>query len=162
MIKSRFISAVAILGSLLLLSTRLIPQEQSITKKDVPKAVLAAFEKFFPKAHLKGFSKEMDEGRTLFEIESVEGKVNRDVTYTADGTLVSVEETVPVSEFPNSVRTALAKDFPKARISKSEKITKGQTVQYEVVLAVGEKHFEVVYDSSGKVVEKEETKGGGD
>lgn len=94
----------------------------------------------------------------LYEVESSEGTTIRDVTYNPDGTVVSVEETLPVSEFPEAVRIALDKGFPKARITKSEKVTKGSLIQYEVLFTSGKASFEVVFDSDGKLAKKEEIK----
>ena len=66
--------------------------EQQIGRKGVPAAVLAAFEKAYPNAKIKGYSKETDNGQLVYEVECVEGAVTRDVTFTADGTLVAIEE----------------------------------------------------------------------
>ena len=134
------------------------PQEQSIKKNEVPKVIMDAFLKAYPKAKIKGFSKETHEGKLTYEIESSEAQIHRDVTYNPDGSLVSVEETLPASELPEAVRSTLSKEFPKARILKSEKLTKGQTIEYELLLEVGKESFEVVFDPDGKIVKKEVVK----
>jgi len=53
--------------------------------KILPAAVLDAFKTAYPKAVIKGTSKETEKGVTYYEIESVDGKLNRDLLYTADG-----------------------------------------------------------------------------
>lgn len=136
------------------------PQERSITRRDVPSAILSAFERRYPNATVKGFSEEKDGERLIYEIESVEGTASRDVTYTSDGALVSVEETLPLSEFPESVRASLNKKFPNAKISKSEQVMKGSSMQYEVLLRSGKKLVEVVFNPDGTVAKTEEKKRG--
>ena len=132
-----------------------MPQEESVKKNAVPKAILDAFEKAYPKATMSGFSKETENGKTVYEVESVEGKVHRDITYKADGSVVALEETLPVSDFPEAVRASLAKEFPKAKVVKAEKVTEGTTIRFEVLLKTGKKSSEVVFDADGKIIKKE-------
>jgi len=137
-----------------------VQEEQTIKQKNVPKVILSVFKKSYPKATIKGYSKETEEGKLFYEIESSEGKVNRDLIYNPDGTVVSIEETLPLSEVPEIVRTSLNKEFPKAKVLKSEKVTKGTVIQYEFVVQSGKKSSEVVIVSYGKVIEKETAKKG--
>jgi hypothetical protein len=132
-----------------------VQEEQTIKQKDVPEVILSAFKKSYPKSTIKGYSKETEEGRIFFEIESSEGKINRDVIYNPDGTIVSIEETLPLSKVPEPVRTSLKKEFPKAKVLKSEKIIKGTDIQYEFVVQSSKKSTEVVIDTHGKVIKKE-------
>ena len=133
-------------------------EEQSIKRKDVPKAVLAAFEKSYSKATVKGYSRESEEGKTVYEIESKEGTINRDILYAADGTLISVEETLPYAQLPDAVRNTIAKEYSKAKVSKCEKLIKGSTTEFELHLKSGKKNIEVLLDAGGKVVKKESKK----
>lgn len=130
-------------------------EEQSLKRSDVPKLVLAAFGKTYPKAKIKGYSKEETEGKTVFEVESTEEKLHRDVTYLADGSLVSVEETLPFKDLPMSVQEAIKKSYPKHKVESCEKVVKGSVTEYEAQLKLGKEEVEVVYDSAGKEVKKE-------
>ena len=132
--------------------------EQAVKKGQVPKVILAAFEKAYPKAKVKGYSKETDAGKVVYEIESKEGTVARDVSYDSEGNLLSVEETLPFSNLPKAVQDASKKEFPKSKIAKCEKVVKGTTTQYELVFRSGKNVHEVVFDPDGKVMEKEEGK----
>lgn len=125
------------------------PHEQQISRKGVPAAVLTAFEKSYPNATIKGYSKETDNGQVVYEIESVEGGTTRDVTYTADGTLVSVEETLDTSALPPGVKAALDTRFPGGKIRKAEKITKGAVVAYEFKIKHNGRTTEVAFDADG-------------
>lgn len=127
--------------------------ESKITKKNIPAAVLAAFEKAYPKATMKGFSKEVEKGQTLYEIESVEGKMTRDATYAADGKVHAVEESVEMKDVPAAVQRALEKKFPKAKVNLAEKVMEGGSVGYEFKVTTAEgKKAEVKFDANGKEV----------
>ena len=130
-------------------------QETKIAKKDVPAAVIAAFEKAYPKATMKGFSREMEKGKTVYEVESVEGKMTRDATYSADGKLQVVEESVEMKDVPAAVQQALEKKYPKAKVNRAEKVMEGSSVGYEfhVTTAQGKK-AEVKFDAAGKEVKR--------
>jgi len=106
-------------------------RESQITKKDVPAPVLAAFAKAYPKAVVKGYSREVEDGQTKYEVECVEGKTHRDVTYTPDGKLLLVEESIDMKDVPEVVRQALAKKYPNVKIELAEKVMDGKTVAYE-------------------------------
>jgi hypothetical protein len=118
----------------------------------LPAAVAAAFQKAYPLAKIKGTSMETEKGKTLYEIESVDGKINRDLLYAADGTCVEIEETVAVKDLPADVAAGLKKGFPKGTVSKAEKLVKGETVQYEMAIQVGKEKHEVVFDTKGTIV----------
>jgi hypothetical protein len=130
-------------------------QESTVKKSAVPKAVLAAFEKAYPHATVKGYAKEVEGGKAEYEIESREGAVSRDVSYAEDGTVLSVEESLPFAALPEAVRAAIAKEFPKQTASACEKVTKGSATQYEVVLKSGKKRTEAVFNADGTLVTKE-------
>lgn len=146
---------LAFLLAMPLLATSVHAQEQSIKRKDVPKAILAAFEKTYSKAKIKGYAKEVDDGKTVFELESVEGSVNRDITYMADGSVVSIEESLPVSELPDVIRSAAEKQYPNSKISLCEKVSKGTNMQYELVVTTGKQKYELVLNPDGTIAKAE-------
>jgi hypothetical protein len=126
--------------------------DQKIKAKDLPAAVTAAFQKAYPNAKIKGTSKEVENGKTMYEVESVDGKINRDLLYNADGTCAEIEETIPGKALPSDVANALNKSFPKGKVMKSEKLTKGETIRYELLIQSGKEKHEVVFDGTGIVV----------
>jgi uncharacterized membrane protein YkoI len=132
------------------LAASFLAQEQQVRRKGVPELVLAAFEKAYPNATIKGFSKEKDDtGRITYEVECEEGTVKRDVTYLADGTLISIEETVEPSQVPPAVKAAVDTRFPSGRILKAEKIIQGDAVTYEFQVRHNGRKTEIVFDADG-------------
>jgi len=139
--------------TLLALAASAPAQEKKITKNEVPAPVLASFAKVFPKAQATGFSQEKEDGKMLYEVESKEGTISRDVTFAADGKLMVVEEAVAVKDLPAAVRATFDKE--KAKLSMAEKVTRGATIEYEGHFNDGKKKYEVVTDASGKLLKRE-------
>jgi len=127
-------------------------KEQTLKQKDMPAPVIAAFQKAYPKATMKGFSTEVENGQKTYEVESVEGKVHRDVTYAGDGKLISVEESMDINAMPTPVKEAVNKKFPGGKIAKSEKVTKGAVVGYEFEIEFKGKTVEIVFDAKGNEI----------
>jgi hypothetical protein len=130
---------------------------QKITKKNVPSAVISAFAKHYPKSIVISYSKEERNGKPVYEIESRDGKLRRDIIYSADGTALEIEERILPPELPDSVKQTIYKAYPKSEIKSAERLTRGKSVQYEVVITKGEENFEVAFDKGGKVLRTTKT-----
>lgn len=137
-------------------------KEVKLKKKDLPKNVVAAFAKAYPKATITGTSKEIEKGITYFEIESVDGKAHRDLLYSADGIVHETEETIDAAGLPAKATQALAKDYAGANVVKAEKITADGKSGYEVTIRINGKTKELAFDVDGNVKSraKEEMKNG--
>jgi uncharacterized membrane protein YkoI len=126
--------------------------EKKLSAKQLPAAVQAAFHKAYPAATIKGASSEVENGKTVYEVESVDGKINRDLLYSEDGSVVEIEETIALKALPDEVSKALKTETGKGKVLKAEKLTKGATIQYEFVVGSGKNKREVVIDPTGKIV----------
>jgi hypothetical protein len=141
---------LAILAS----ATTALAEEQEISCNAVPAAVRAAFEKAFPKATIKECAKEVERGKTAYEISSTEGETRRDVLFYADGRLIVIEEAIPIESTPDPVQRAVRKMYPGGEITLAEKITRDGAVLYEFRVKLRGKHVEVVFDASGNEVKQ--------
>lgn len=128
-------------------------QEKKVKK--VPQVILDSFKKAYPNAVIKGKSIEEEEGKTFYEIESVDGKVKRDLLYSTDGKLVEIEETIKESELPDAVKHSIMKEFPGSKIISSEKLTKDGKQTFEIIAKDSIKKYEIEADQSGKILKKE-------
>ena len=100
-----------------------------------PAPILAAFEAAYPHATMKSAAAEKEDGKVVWEVESTENGLGRDLLYTPDGTVVEIEEEVPSAQLPAPVTAAVKAQYPAARIVTGEKVTRGATVVYELQLA---------------------------
>jgi len=103
---------------------------------------------------IKGTSKETEKGTTYYEIESVDGTLNRDLLYTADGKAAEIEEAIASSDLPAAVQQTLAKEFPGAIVLKAEKMAKGDQKLFELQIQIKDKKIGVMLDPKGKIIEK--------
>jgi hypothetical protein len=125
--------------------------ETSVKMKDLPPAVQKAVQEQTKGAQIKGLSKEVEKGKTMYEVETTLNGKSRDLLIDAAGTLVSVEEPVAIDAIPAAAKAALAKLAAGGKIKSVESVTKGQTVSYEAVIAKGSKKSEVVVGADGSV-----------
>ena len=129
-------------------------EAKPVDLKVLPDAVLAAFKAAYPKAEIRGASKEVENGVTQYEVESVDGKLNRDLIYAADGKVLELEEAVAPESLPAAVKATLARDYADAKILKAETLTKGGTMVYELSLQGKDRKIGVTIDPAGKVIPK--------
>ncbi|MFI5253077.1 MAG: PepSY-like domain-containing protein [Bacteroidota bacterium] len=148
---SKSVVLIVMMG-LLTISVTSTAKDKKITKKNLPASVLSSFQNAYPKAVIKGLGKEVENKTTYFEIESVDGKTNRDILYTADGKAFEIEETIDAASLPPEINTTLNKDYAGAKIVKAERVTRDTVVHYEMQVSIGKKTKEVVFDASGKIV----------
>lgn len=125
----------------------------AVDLKILPPAVLNAFQAAYPHAVIKGASKETEKGVTYYEVESVDGKMNRDLLYTADGKAVEIEEAVAPGSLPAAVTQALARAYPGYKILKAEDLVKGSQKYFELQIQVKDKKIGVTIDPTGKILQ---------
>jgi hypothetical protein len=132
-------------------------QEKKISKKEVPQAVISAFEKVYPKATMRGFAREVERGKVYYEVESVDGNTTRDLLYSADGTVYEIEEGVATGDLPEAVKSAISAKYPDGKILKAEKTTHGTAMQYEIRIQSGKSRVGMTVDPAGKVIEEKKS-----
>jgi hypothetical protein len=124
-------------------------------KVTLPPAIDAAFKKAYPNATVKHVSKESGEGaekgKTVYEVESIDNGMARDLIYRADGSVVSYEETIPESAVPAPVVAAIKTKYPKATLGRCEKTFENNATTYEIALK-GAKVSSVTLTPEGKWV----------
>lgn len=118
--------------------------------KVLPEAVLAAFKASYPNAVIKGASKEVENGVTQYEVESMDGTLARDLLYAPDGKVIEIEEAIAAKDLPAAVQATLAKEYPGYEVAKAETLTKGDVKQFELTLKP--KMIGVAIDPNGKII----------
>ncbi len=130
-------------------------QKKKYTEKDMPAAVIMSFQKNFPDATIRGYDKETEDEVTTYEVEATVGDIKKDIQFNADGTVIEIEEAMNTSDLPEKVVTAINNKYSSPTILKSEKVTKGADLLYEVVIKVKSKKREVRLDKDGNILEVE-------
>ena len=125
--------------------------ETSVKMKDLPPAVQKTVEEQTKGAQIKGLSKEIEKGKTMYEVETVVNGKARDLTIEVTGALISVEEAIAIDAIPAAAKAAIEKLATGAQIKSVEAVTKGKVVTYEAVIAKGLKKSEVVVGADGSI-----------
>ncbi len=126
--------------------------EQRIARSRLPVPVRDAVDRESKGASVKGYSKEVENGKTFYEVETVRNGKSRDVLVNAAGTLVEVEEEVDRAALPEKIQTGLKRAAENQKIVKTELVTKRNSRIYEAVIQNGTKSFEIQVDSNGERV----------
>jgi hypothetical protein len=148
---------VAIAAGVLLLAGNASAQEKKIKRSDLPAAVKKTVSAQSAGATIRGFSTEKENGQTLFEVEMTVNGRSKDVSMTADGSVVEVEEQVALDELPPEVRAGLQAKAGKRKILKVESLTKrDKLVAYEAKVETNGKKSEIQVGPDGKALDHEE------
>ena len=107
-------------------------------------------------AEIKGLSMESSGDTVFYEIESLDGKTQRSVLYTADGNVNSIEAKMHVKDLPEAVKEAIRKEYSKGKMKKAQMITRNSEITYEVIVKSDKKKFELALDPNGKILKTED------
>ncbi|MBI3469901.1 MAG: hypothetical protein HY013_00925, partial [Candidatus Solibacter usitatus] len=102
--------------------------ETKVQMKDLPPAVQKTVAEQSKGAIVRGLAKEVEDGKTFYEVElKVKGRT-RDVLIDPTGAVVSVEQEVALDSMPGAARAASEKGAGKGRIVLVESVTAGGKV----------------------------------
>ncbi len=148
---------VAIAASRLLLAGIASAQEKKIKRSDLPPAVEKTVAAQSAGATIKGFSTEKENGQTLYEVEMTVNGRSKDISMTADGSIVEIEEQVALDSLSSDVKAGLQAKAGKGTILRVEALTKkGKLVAYEAQVETNGKKSEVQVGPDGKPLDHEE------
>jgi len=126
-------------------------QEKKVKREDLPAAVEKTVAEQIKGATVKGFSKEVEKGKTYYEAELIVNGHGKDILMDGNGDIVELEEQVALNSLSAPVREGLEKAAGSGKITKVESLTKGgKLVAYEAVVKTGDKKSEVQVGPDGK------------
>ena len=126
--------------------------EKKVKMSDLPAAVQQAVKDYSKDAKIRGLATEMDKGKKVYEAELTVAGHSKDVTFDADGHIVSVEEETTLANIPAAAREAIQRAVGKGKIVEVEMVTEDGKTFYEAQLKTGGKKSEVKVDASGASV----------
>jgi len=129
--------------------------EPKLKIKDLPPAVQKTVVEQSKGAVMKGLSKEVEDGKTQYELELVVGGHTKDMIIDEAGAITEVEESVSLTSLSASVRDGIRKQAGKGKILRVEALSKGGTLSvYEVQVQHGAKKSEFQVSLDGTLVQK--------
>jgi hypothetical protein len=148
---------LAFATGILLLAGNASAQEKKINRSELPPAVEKTVAAQSARATIRGFSTEKENGQTLYEVEMTVNGHSKDVSMTADGSIVEVEEQVALDSLSPEVKAGLRAKAGKGKITKVESLTKkDKLVAYEAKVETNGKKSEVQVGPDGKPLDHEE------
>jgi uncharacterized membrane protein YkoI len=138
-----------IAAGLALVSICFADSEKKIAESDLPAPVRQALKDQSKGATIKGFTKEVEHGRTSYEAEMIVDGHSKDVSFDPSGKVVSIEEETPLEKTPAAVRSAIEKAASGGTLRKVERVTENGKITYEATIRKGTKNSEVQFDASG-------------
>jgi uncharacterized membrane protein YkoI len=151
----KILAVFAVAG--LFLSASASAQEKKIKRSDLPPAVEKTVAAQTQGATVKGFSTETENGQTLYEAELIVNGHSKDISMTADGSIVEVEEQAALDSLSPAVQAGLQAKAGKGKIAKVESITKkGKLVAYEAKVLTDGKKSEIQVGPDGKPLDHKE------
>jgi hypothetical protein len=156
--------AAAGVAVMVLATAAVFAEEEKVPLDKVPKEVMDAVKAKYPKGELKGAAKEIEEGKTIYEVSLIDGGKKIDASFTADGKIVGTETVIAAKDLPKAVTATLEEKYPRAEYKTVEEVVdykdgKEEPAVYEVLLhTTDNKTFEVVLTADGKIKKMEEKK----
>ena len=123
--------------------------ERPVQMKDLPSPVQATVTAETAGATVKGISREIEHGVTLYEVETIVNGLSRDILIDESGTVVDVEQQVAVAAAPLPVQQALSQ---MGQVLKLERVTARGETTFEAHVQQGSKKRSVTVDANGQVV----------
>lgn len=146
-----------VIVSWLLVGGGALAGEKKIAESEVPKVVLDSVAKKHPSAKQVGFEREVERGKTIYEVRIVEDGHGIDVDVTPDGAIVEEEEEIAAP--PPAVKAALAAQTAWAAwtVERVERVTSAGATEprYELELVRGKRKAELVFSADGKLLRTE-------
>jgi len=123
---------------------------QKINSKDVPANVKASLEKYLLVKEAK-WEKEGNKYEASFK----KGGKETSVVFDGTGTLLETEVEIARQELPLAAQNVLVKEYAGFKVEETAKITAKGIVSYEAEVEKGEQSFELIFDSTGKLLKRE-------
>lgn len=128
----------------------LLAAETPVQMKDLPVPVQKTVQEQMRNAKLRGLAKEVENGKTFYEAETIVNGKSRDILIDSGGTVVEVEEATDLAAIPEPARKALQQQAgATGKIMSVETVTRGAAVSYEAVIQKGGKKSEVAVHADG-------------
>jgi len=129
-----------------------LASEKATTMKDLPAAVQRTVQEQSNGAAILHLSREVEGGKTVYEVEmKVKGR-GKDVTIDGSGAVLEVEEEVALESIPGAARAAIKKATGSGQITKVETVTEGNQLAYEAHLRKDGKRSEVKVSGDGRLL----------
>ncbi len=129
---------------------------QNNARTKVPPAVQKTVDEQSRNATIRGLHKEVENGKTQYELELTVNGHGRDVIIDPSGSILEVEEEIALESVDPNVRAEIAKSIGNSKLLKLESVTKDGTLTgYEADVSRAGKKSSILMGTNGKFISKE-------
>jgi uncharacterized membrane protein YkoI len=125
-------------------------QETKIKFQDLPPAVQETAKAQSQGATVRGYSKEIEKGKTEYEVQLVVDGKKRDVSIDPNGKVIETEQEVAFDSVPEKAQDAIKHQAGGAKIERVEQVKSDQATVYEAVVHQNGKKHEIRVLESGE------------
>lgn len=128
--------------------------------KTLPPAVQKGIQEQTKGAQIKNISKEVEEGKTQYEVETTVSGRTRDLTFDTAGKVIAIEEeALDMKTLPPAIQKGVQDQTKGAQIKNISSTVENGKTQYEVETLVNGRTRDLTFDSTGTaiVIEEEAT-----
>ncbi len=123
--------------------------------KQLPPAVQKTVQEQTKGATIRGLSKEIEKGKTQYELETMVNGRSRDLLIDPAGKVLEGEEEVDIATLPAGVQAEIKKSLGEGEVLKLESVTKdGALTGYEASVEKAGKKSSVAMSPDGKALPK--------
>ena len=127
--------------------------ESHVPCNTFPAAVLQHAKLEAGPAIIRGCVKDRENGKLIYEVETLKDGKSKDITLDVSGTILEVEQEVAASSLPPAVSEAIAKAAHGSKIGKVESVTReGAIASYETTITSNGERREVAFSPQGAPV----------
>ena len=137
-------------SSLLLWVAIASAQETKIKFKDLPPAVQETAKAQSQGAMVKGYAKEIEKGKTEYEVQLIVDGKKRDVSIDANGKVLETEQEVAFESVPQKAQDAIKQEAGGAKVERVEEVKSDQATVYEALVHQNGKKHEIRVLESGE------------
>lgn len=135
-----------------------IAEEKAVPLEKLPKAVVEAVKKMFPKAKMIEATEEEEGGKIKYEVTIKDNNKKIDISVDANGKIEGLEKEIDLKDLPKAVTEALVKKYPKAVNKSAEAVFeiedgKEELEYYEIQIKTADgKEIEVKIKADGTII----------
>jgi len=127
--------------------------KDALTIERLPAAVQKTAREQAMGAVIRAIAKEVEAGKTVYEIEMTANGRGKDILIAADGALMLVETEVALDSLPAAVRATITGNVGKGKILLVESVAQSDTIAYyEAQVRTGSKTSEIKVHPNGRLI----------
>src|SRR5215510_3223450 len=131
-------------------------QDQRAKLKNLPSAARKTVEEQSKGAKIRGLSKEVEKGKTQYELELTVDGHSKDMIIDPTGAILVVEEDITLDSLAPAVKAEVEKNIGQAKLLRLESVTKGGILTgYEASVSKAGRKSGIEMGTDGKLMPKE-------